>query len=288
MVALVCACILFAAPAHAQVAIDVSWGRHERVFNERNIAPGTQVRHTITVTNAGDVQDVYLTLRHVRGRALARHLRVALIEKKTGAYLIGGPGERMTVRQLAAAKRVFVQRLGAGERRRYTLLVTFDKDAGNTLQGASTRFDLTFGVTGEPVSPSAPLPRRHTPGAAAHRGDVLGAETVVDDDVQDAVVLGADGVARRADAVVCAGWERLAWLTGLLVFSGLVALTVRRTRAARRADGTVLRAPVVVLLLFSMLLFVAWFVIAQCPTTWWFPLGVLAGSLVAITVQRRP
>jgi hypothetical protein len=151
---------LFAVPAHAADELVLNPGR-ERLFNERNMAPGDSVTKELKASNKSkDKADIFLNVENVQGNRLAGVLDFTLTDKDTGEYLVGGPGNEYTLRDLGEEGRVFIERLNGKKSNTYLITLTFDMRAGNRYQDLSTKFDLSFRLTANPAKPGSEPPCR--------------------------------------------------------------------------------------------------------------------------------
>lgn len=152
--------VFVASPAQAADELLLNPGR-ERLFNERNMAPGDSVTKELKATNKSkDKADIFLDVQNVQGNRLAGVLDFTLTDKDTGEYLVGGPGNEYTLRALGEEGRVFIERLNGKKSNTYLITLTFDVRAGNRYQDLSTKFDLSFRLTSVAAKPGSEPPCR--------------------------------------------------------------------------------------------------------------------------------
>jgi hypothetical protein len=166
--------LFMAGTARAEIKISADF-ENDPLFDVKDAYPGYSKTKEVEVSNVGtDAQDLYLNIDNVTDHDFADQIKFYLKDKSSGKYLIGGSGDRFTLKDINNAGNVFVERLEPGESDRYEMKLKMNEDAGNEFQDKKTKFDIAFGFTGESISPSTPLPLR--PGTVAG-GTVEGAET---------------------------------------------------------------------------------------------------------------
>lgn len=200
-----------ASAARAEIKIEADF-EDDPLFDVENAYPGYSKTKEIEVTNAGtEAQDLYINIKNTTNDDFADQIKFYLKDKSSGNYLIGGSGDRFTLKEIDDAGDVFVERLEPGESNRYEMKLKMDENAGNEFQDEKTEFDIAFGFTGEPVSPGAPLPLR--PGTV--EGGTAGGGVVGPGEVQ-----GAEQEVAGAETG-CNEWPLWVWLLILAIFTGV-------------------------------------------------------------------
>ncbi len=193
-----------------------------RMFHDVVLAPGESVQRTVTLRNPYDVPlDVTLRMARVRGNAMARVVRVRIIDVATRRTYL-----RTTLAR--AAQTHVTLRLRPREVRRIVVRVSLSRASTNDVQGRRVRFDIALRLTAR-----QPLPRV----ARTLSARVLGAR-IADDVVpapQAPAVRGA-AVARDGDVnltVRCGILPSWMFVVGSIIALFAAVLVRRRVRNVR-------------------------------------------------------
>jgi len=252
--------------ARAEIKISADF-ENDPLFDVENAYPGYSKTKEAEVENVGtEAQDLYLDIENATNDDFADKIKFYLKDKSSGNYLIGGAGDRFTLKEINDAGNVFVERLEPGGSNRYEMKVKLDESAGNEFQAETTKFDITFGFTGEPITPGAPLPLR--PGQAAG-----GTEEGVLESTAGAVQGTEEEVAGAQ--MVCSEWPLWVWILILIIYAvgfNYVSFYNYKERKKVRWFWQIVLTTAAYLL---------WLYFDECDLYWWFPYALIIAGLAS-------
>lgn len=160
-------------------------GSSGAVFDETNMGPGHVVTRTLYIVNTTNPEACNLTLKTTNktgsGEAeLAARLFTVIKEGEHDVYGVRDGADRATdaktMANLLTESSITLGVIPAGASRDYDWTVYFDRDADNSYQEASTKFD--FGLTFDCGSPATVILSRGAGSTevSAREGQVLGAD----------------------------------------------------------------------------------------------------------------
>jgi len=270
--------------------IDVNW-EDEPLFEVDAIAPGDKTTKNARVQNdhATESADLYFKIFLNSDKELAEQLRFYLIDKSSGKYLIGGPGDRFNLKKLAEEGNVFVERLDPGESNRYKVKVKFDKDAGNEFQGRKTEFDIKFKLVSETAEPGSSIPLRAGVPAggtegAEEDGTVEGAETETDEPITTESDNSDKNTPTGITAGVkdaCSSWPLWAWILLLVAFTAIFNIKKLTQNEALYKNARFIQ---IAALIISLII---WYLFDVCREYIWVAITLIIIAIISSIILKR-
>jgi len=253
------------ADARAEVKIDIT-PEDDPLFDVEDAAPGDSETKEIKATNEGtDAQDLFINIDDITGDDLADEIKFYLKDKSSGDYLIGGEGDRFTLKEIHDEGDVFVERLDPGEDNTYEMKLELDENAGNEFQDKKSEFDIVFGFNDESVPLGAPLPLRTGPAGGETAGEIIvGGEGTPGEE--------GEGEVAGEEECVPVAW----WIFALMLLAYWVVMYFNLFYRMKESENIRWFWEAV----YTILALVGWYYLDRCRTNVWFVYAALVSGFI--------
>lgn len=275
--------------AENKIDVQVS-GDDSRMFNEHNIYPGWSQKKTVKVTNESDtsITDLYMDFGIDNGKTLASDLKIYVINSG-GSYRIGGTGDKYTLKKAGKKGALFVEKLGPGESKKYTIKVKFDKDAGNDTQKKDTQFDIDFKIMGETsentaeeilTSQGRTVTGKPPEDETAENGSVTSSNAKQ----SQGAVEGVTNNGKVKGASACHSWPLWIWVF-IVVIYGIIATAMSRDAITLQKKKIALFWQIALAVLSVGL----WYFFDTCRNYNWEPIItlIMGGALIVMMYRKQ-
>ncbi|MFC1645409.1 hypothetical protein ACFL08_05275 [Patescibacteria group bacterium] len=275
---------LFAFTASAASEIDVEYAsginiNQNELFKASNIYPGWSNSETIRVTNKSELDSTNIYFNFdTKGRSkLSKKLKLYVVRISDKNYRIGGEGDRKNLKE-ADDKNLYVDKLEPGESKKYKIKIVFDKDADNSYQGTSFKFNIDFSMESKNDSGAteqdilAHQGRETFTGQSPQDSSEDGTQTE-NDDSDEALVAGAHSENNDQEVIGasdCVSWPLRNWflllITYIAIFSFNSFYKIKNDKNKIRWFWQ---------FIYTCLAILVWYLFDGCKTFQWFPIAII-------------
>lgn len=280
----------FASAEGISVKLDNSDGDHLRdnpLFEFDNIYPGWSSSKTIYVKNNNKefAASLYFTVKFDKANGndeFAKELKLFVTRLGSNQSVrIGGSNDRFTL-DSANGENLFLDNLSIGKGKQYRIKIEFDKEAGNALQGTSTKFDLKFAIEADInhaqtkksilLAENRQIPLENLTNEQVE-AEVLGENTptISEEGIEDEEIEN-EGIVGGA-AIICRNTSNWPWTMALIFLTGILSANIWKKHKENNYNWIFDTIAVATLI-------IAWYFLENCHLLRWVPISALTIGIV--------